>query len=237
VTIGLGGEFHAGILRSIARRGGGDFRIAPTAHELGALLEAELTAHTNIVARDVSFELALAPGVRIAASLDLASLDAAVEVDGAHVTVRIGTVTANETRTLVLPIVVSAPPGAVASVTAHATAASGAIDGQRALAVREARQAIPAGGLAATLDADLASALASSASSVENGDASAAARAIRAHAEMARQVASGDPAIDARVEHALAFAAGLEASVPTASWGARRQAASAMLEWSVGLGR
>ena len=237
VTIGLGGEFHAGILRSIARRGGGDFRIAPTAHELGALLEAELVAHTNIAARDVSFDLDLASGVRIAASLDLASLDAAVEVNGTHVSIRIGTISANETRTIVIPVSVAPPPGPVASVSAHATSANGPTEGQRALAIREAGQAIPAGGLAATLDADLASALAHAATAVENGDASGAAIPIRAHADMARQVASGDPAILARVEHALAFAAGLETSVPTASWGARRQASSAMLEWSVGLGR
>lgn len=237
ITIGLGGEFHAGILRSIARRGGGDFRIAPTAHELGGLLEAELVAHTNIAARDVSFELDLASGVTISASLDIASLDAAVVVNGAHISVRIGTISANETRTIVLPIVVAAPPGAVASVAGHAAAASGPTDGQRALAVREGAQAIPAGGLAATLDADLASALASAAGFVENGDANGASHAIRVHARMARQVASGDPAIMARVEHALAFAAGLETSVGAASWGARRQASSAMLEWSVGLGR
>lgn len=237
VTIGLGGEFHAGILRSIARRGGGDFRIAPTAHELGSLLEAEITAHTNIVARDVSFDLDLAPGVRVAASLDLASLDAAVVVNGAHVSIRIGTISANETRTIVVPVSISAPPGAVASLTAHATGANGVIDGQRALSVRQGQQAIPAGGLAASLDADLASALAHAATSVENGDASGAAAALRTHADMARRVASGDPAILARVDHTLAFAAGLESSVPSASWGARRQASSAMLEWSVGLGR
>lgn len=237
VTIGLGSEFHAGILRSIARRGGGDFRIAPTAHELDALLEAELVAHTNIAAREVAFELELAPGVRVAASLDLASLDAAVEVSGAHVAIRIGTLSANETRTIVIPVSVAAPPGPVASVVARATGAGGVFEGQRALAVREGRQAIAAGGLAATLDADLASALASSASFVENGVAGEAAAAIRAHARMAEQVASGDPAILVRVDRALAFAAGLETSVPGASWGARRQAASAMLEWSVGLGR
>lgn len=237
VTIGLGGEFHAGILRSIARRGGGDFRIAPTAHELGALLEAELVLHTNVVARDVAFELDLASGVRVAASVDVAGLDAAVAIDGSHVSIRIGTISANETRTIVIPISVAAPPGPVAAVTAHAAAESGNVDGQRALAVREGRQAIAAGGLAASLDADLASALVSAATAVENGDASGAGQAIRAHAELARRVASGDPAIAARVDHALAFAIGLEASVGSASWGARRQAASAMLEWSVGLGR
>lgn len=237
VTIGLGGEFHPGILRAIARRGGGDFRIAPTAHELGALLEAELSLHTNIAARDVSFELDLASGVRVSASLDLAGLDAAVEVNGGHVSVHMGTISAQETRTIVIPVSVAAPPGPVASVTAHATSASGDADGQRALAVREGRQAIPAGGLAASLDADLASALVSAASSVENGDASGAGRTLRAHAELARRVASGDPAIVLRADHALAFAIGLETSVGSASWGARRQAASAMLEWSVGLGR
>ncbi len=237
VTIGLGSEFHAGILRAIARRGGGDFRIAPTAHELDALLEAELEAHTSIAARDVAFELDLATGVRVSPSLDLASLDAAVEVSGAHVSIRIGTIAAGETRTIVIPVIVAAPPGAVASVTAHATSESGPAEGQRALAVREGRQAIPAGGLAATLDADLASALASAATAVENGDASAAGHAMRAHAELARQVASGDPVIIERADRALAFAIGLEGSVPTASWGARRQASSAMLEWSVGLGR
>ncbi|MFO0685272.1 MAG: VWA domain-containing protein [Sandaracinus sp.] len=237
VTIGLGNEFHPGILRAIARRGGGDFRIAPSSHELAAVLEAELAAHTNVVARDVAFDLQLAPGVRIAASLDLASLDAAVTLDGAHVTIRLGTLAASETRTVVLPIVISSPPGAVAQISASATAASGPLTGQHALALREAARAIPAGGLAASLDADLASALASAATAVENGDASTASATIRAHAETARRVASGDPAILARVDHALAFAAGLESSVPSASWGARRQAASAMLEWSVGLGR
>ena len=236
ITIGLGSEFHAGILRSIARRGGGDFRIAPTAHELGALLEAELTAHTNVVARDVAFDLDLASGVSIAASFDVASLDAAIEVHGAHVTVRIGTISASETRTVVIPIRVTAA-GPVASVRARATTAGTETAGQSALSVREGRQSIPAGGLAATLDADLASALAHAATAVENGDASTAAAAIRAHANLARQVASGDPAITARVDHAQAFAAGLEASVPSASWGARRQASAAMLEWSVGLAR
>ena len=237
VTIGLGNEFHPGILRAIARRGGGDFRIAPSSRELAAVLEAELEAHTNVVARDVAFELQLAPGVQIAASLDLASLDAAVVVDGAHVTVRLGTLAASETRTVVLPIVVSSPPAAVAQISASATVVAGSLTGQRALSLREAPRAIPAGGLAASLDADLASALASAATSVENGDARTAAATLRAHADTARRVASGDPAILARVEHSLAFAAGLEASVPSASWGARRQAASAMFEWSVGLGR
>jgi Ca-activated chloride channel family protein len=236
ITIGLGSEFHPGILRAIARRGGGDFRIAPTAHELDALLEAELTLHANIVARDVSFDLDLASGVSIAASFDASSVDAIVTVSGAHVSIRLGTLSANEARTIVLPVQVTAP-GPVATVNGHATSNGAIAAGQRAIAVREGRQSIPAGGLAASLDADLASALVHAASFVENGDAGQAAAAIRAHAELARQVASGDPAIGARVDHALAFAIGLEAQVPSASWGARRQAASAMLEWSVGLSR
>ena len=236
VTIGLGSEFHAGILGAIARRGGGDFRIAPTAHELGALLEAELELHTNVVARDIAFELQLAPGVGLAAGIDLQALDAGVEVRGTRVTIRMGTIAASETRTLVLPIQLAAP-GAVVSCTARATVAGGPFEGGRALAVRSAPLPIPAGGLAASLDADLSSALVAAAGAVENGDAGAAARALRAHADVASQLASGDPAIEARRDHVLAFAAGLEASVPAASWGARRQAAQAMLEWSAGLGR
>lgn len=237
ISIGLGGGFHAGILRAIARRGGGDFRIAPTAHELGALLQAEVTLHTQIVAREVAFDLTLAPGVRVSASLDASSLDAAVAIDGSHLSIRIGSLAAGETRTIVVPISVSAPPGAIATVSASARAAGQALLGQRALAVREAPQPIPAGGLAATLDADLSSALVAAATAVENGDASTASATLRAHADLARRLASGDPAILARAEHTWAFAAGIDASVPSASWGARRQAAQAMMEWSVGLGR
>jgi Ca-activated chloride channel family protein len=236
LTIGLGNQFHAGILRAVANRGGGDFRVAPSAADLAQLLTAELEAHANIVARDVAVDVALAPGVTLDAAFDATSIDAGVRIEGGRVSIRIAALAAGETRTIVLPIAVAAP-GAVATVQGHASTAGVVVQGERALSVRASAQAIPAGGLAATLDADLASALVASASAVENGQTAAASAALRAHAERARAIASGDPAILARVQAALSFAAGLDATVPSASWGARRQASYAILEWSVGLSR
>jgi hypothetical protein len=236
ITIGLGNEFHPGVLRSIARRGGGDFRIAPSPADLDALFVAELEAHAQIVARDVTLDVALSPGVQLDASFDLEGVDAAVSVGGGHVSVRIAALSAGETRSIVLPIV-TAHASVVAEVTGTARVEGAVqVEGDRQLALGVSTAPVPAGALLASLDADLASVLVSAASAVENGDASSASAALRAHAERARlSIAGAPPALHARIEHTLAFAAALDALVPPAGWGARRQTAAAMLEWAGGL--
>jgi hypothetical protein len=235
ITIGLGNEFHPGVLRSIARRGGGDFRIAPTPADLDALFVAELDAHARVVARDVSLDVTLAPGVHVDASFDLEGLDAAMAVDGAHLTMRIAALAAGETRTIVVPIA-SDHTDVLAEVSGRASVGGSFVHGERELSLGISSQPVPAGALLATLDADLASALLVAATAVENGDALTASAALRAHAETARLSIVGAPrALEARIEHTLGFAAALDALVPGAGWGARRETAAAMMEWAGGL--
>lgn len=235
ITIGLGNEFHAGVLRAIARRGGGDFRIAPRPADLEALFAGELEAHAQIVARDLALEVDLRPGVSLDASLDLDALDAAVTIEGAHVSVHVRALSAGETRTIVLPIT-TGHAAMIADVAGSARVEGSVVHGDRDLSVGISSAPVPAGASFATLDADLASALVVAASAVENGDAAAASAVMRAHADLARvAIGATSPALDARIEHTFAFAAALDALVPGAGWGSRRQTAAAMIEWAGGL--
>ncbi|MBN8612393.1 MAG: VWA domain-containing protein [Deltaproteobacteria bacterium] len=66
LAIGLGTEFHTGILAAIGEQGGGELRLAPRSGELATLLERELAARGAIVASSLAGSVTPTPGVVIA---------------------------------------------------------------------------------------------------------------------------------------------------------------------------
>lgn len=234
-AIGIGWDFHPGILRSIAERGHGGFRIAPRVIELGAILEAEITARARIAAHDVRISVRVGPGVRIREE----ALPAGVETTADGAVLVVPALAAGEEQIVVIPVEI--PPGAdartVAWVDAAWTPLAAGARTQRAtksLALAVAPEPVLAGGALAVLDADLRSALTLSAEAVANGDARAAAAALRAHADRATVHVRVRPmaALTARTEHVRVLATALEQLVPAASWHDRRALGASMISFS-----
>ncbi|WP_236516789.1 vWA domain-containing protein [Sandaracinus amylolyticus] len=237
-AIGIGWDFHPGILRSLAERGHGRFRIAPRPGELGTILEAELTARGRIAAHDIGVSIALGEGVQIDGALPegLVRTETGVRIASPSIA-------AGEEQVIVIPVTV--PPGADARTVARVDAqwtpigARVASHADKALAVAVSRTPVLAGGALAALDADLSASLELAADAVTNGDAHAASVALRDHAVRARvQVrARPDVALEARATHVETLATALERLVPSASWHDRRALGASMLSFSVSLGR
>jgi Mg-chelatase subunit ChlD len=214
LAIGLGTEFHTGILSAIGERGGGELLLAPRSTELALLLERTLAARGAIVASDLDVELTAQPGVRLAGEGRLGA----------------GALSAGETRTFVVPIE-TVHTGALAHLRFSLTLADGrALELEASLSLGEARAPVPAGSIGAVLDASLAEALRAASTEIESGRGAAAAELLRAHAASARAlVPSPAPALEARNEAVLRVATVLPQLVAEASWGARRQAAAAFV--------
>ncbi|WP_157068629.1 vWA domain-containing protein [Sandaracinus amylolyticus] len=237
-AIGIGWDFHPGILRALAERGRGRFRIAPRAGELGAILEAELAARGRVAAHDIDVSIALGAGVRIDGELPAG----VVRTEGG-VRIAAPSIASGEEQVVVVPVMV--PPGtdarAIARIDARWTPAGAGVaqHADKALAVAVSRTPVLAGGALAALDADLSASLALAAEAVTNGDAHAASVALRDHAVRARvQVrARRDVALEARAGHVETLAIALERLVPSASWHDRRALGASMLSFSVSLGR
>jgi hypothetical protein len=235
-AIGIGWDFHPGVLRAIAEQGHGGFRIAPRPSELGALLEAELTARGRIAAHDIAVEVRLAPGVQLAGDLPAG----VVAIEGG-VSLSLPSITTGEESVIVVPV--SLPRGAdarsVATVDARWTPFGGrAAHGDKSLRIATAPRPILAGGALAVLDADLARAIAISARAVTNGDADRAATALRDHVARARIHLSARPDAELalRFDHALRIATALEARVRAASWHDRRATGATMLSFAASFG-
>ncbi len=238
VAIGLGVEFHAGILRAVATEGHGDFRIAPRVSELPALLEAEIRAHGQIVAREVGVNFTLGEGVQITAGAELPSGVTIVD-GGARIVVP--AVSAGEELTFALPVTVgrAAVGGTVASAHAEWTSAAGAGRGDKDLRVVRSSGPMPSGSMRASLDLELKTVLELAAGALENGEAERAASLLEAHAVEVEAVLAvhSDALLVERATASRALAYTLRTMVPDASWPERRSTAAAMLEWSVHLGR
>jgi|GEM_PF-2355132 len=238
VAIGLGVEFHAGILRAVATEGHGDFRIAPRVSELPALLEAEIRAHGQVVAREVAVNFTLGEGVQITEG---ASLPSGVTIVDGGARVMVPAVSAGAELTFALPVTVgrAAVGGTVASVHAGWTSAAGTGHGDKDLRVARASGPVPSGSMRASLDLELKTVLELAAVALENGEAERAAAFLDAHAVEVEGVLAVhvDARLRERATASRALAYTLRTMVPEASWPERRSAAAAMLEWSVHLGR
>ena len=225
LSVGLGTEFHTGVLSTLAAQGGGDFRIAPRSSELRALLEQEIEARGGVVATDLVTHIEAAQGVTLTGESAF----------------RLGAVAAGEARSFVIPARVSRP-GNVAQVSLRFTDATGrpiVIEG--ALELAAAPQAMAQGAMTATLDAGLADALVVCGQAIENGDGGAARAALEAHVGVVQAVLASRSnlpaaaALRARNEAALRIAATLPGLVAEASWGERRRTGAAFAEWSFSL--
>jgi Ca-activated chloride channel family protein len=221
LAIGLGTEFHTGILSALGAMGGGDFRIAPRAGELRALLEAELTRRRAIVASGLEAVVVPAAGVTL----------------GADATLALGAVVAGQARTFVVPVTTS-HAGTLVNVRVQLTDVRGRpLALEAALSLSPGAMAVPQGAMGAVLDAMLAEALRAAGQRIENGDGEGAASLLRANAEQARSVLAVRPipALAARVEATERVADVLPGLVAEASWGERRRVGAAFVEWSFGL--
>lgn len=225
LSVGLGTEFHTGVLSTLAAQGGGDFRIAPRSSELRALLETEIEARGGIVATDLVTAVQPAQGVTLQGESSF----------------RLGAVAAGETRTFVVPASVS-HTGNIAHVSLRFSDANGrpiVIEG--ALDLASAPQAMAQGAMTATLDAGLADALVVCGHAIENGDGSAASAALQTYVTQVQGVLASRPdmpaaaALRARNEAALRIAGTLPSLVADASWGERRRTGAAFAEWSFSL--
>lgn len=242
VAIGLGVEFHAGILRTVAAEGHGDFRIAPRMTELPALLAAEIEAHGRVVARDVAIEVALGEGV----VLGEGALPSGVTIVDGQARILVPAVSAGAELTFALPVVVGRAAGtaaegrAVASVSAGWTSALSAHGhADKTLRVARTSACVPSGSMRASLDLDLRTVLELAAGALENGEAERAASLLETHALEVEGVLAvhADAALTERASASRALAWSLRTLVPEASWPERRSTAAEMLEWSVALGR
>jgi len=223
LAIGLGTEFHTGILSALGAQGGGDFRIAPRSSELSALLSAEIARHGGIVASGLDASVLPSPGVTISGE------------SSAHA----GVIVAGETRTFVVPLTTT-HAGSLAHVRVALTDASGRpLELEAALSLAPGATAVPRGAIGAVLDLALGLALREAGRLIENGDGAGAAAMLRAHVEEARAVAQarGDARLTQRNEVALGIAAVLPELVASASWGERRRAGAAFVETAFRFGR
>jgi len=223
LAIGLGSEFHTGILSALGAQGGGDFRIAPRSSELSALLSAEIARHGAIVASGLEASVQPSPGVTIS---------------GAG-TAHAGVIVAGETRTFVVPLTAS-HAGTLAHVRVEFTDARGRpLELEAALSLAPGATAVPRGAIGAVLDLSLGLALREAGRLIENGDGAGASAMLRAHVEEARAVAlaRGDARLAHRAEVALDIASVLPELVASASWGERRRAGAAFAETSFRFGR
>ncbi|MFO0712907.1 MAG: VWA domain-containing protein [Sandaracinus sp.] len=209
LAIGLGTEFHTGILAALGERGGGGLEILPRSSELAALLERELAARGAIVASDLDARIDASPGV----------------VLGGPARSHAGALTAGEAVRFVVPLETD-HSGPIAHVRLSLTLASGQpLELEASLSTGSASAPVPAGAMAASLDLSLAEALRAAGQLVENGDGAGAAMRLRTYVTEAQaSVPSPSAAVTARNEAVLRIATGLPGFVAEASWGARRQA-------------
>lgn len=213
LAIGLGTEFHTGILSAIGSEGGGELRLAPRSSELAALLERELAARGAIVASGITGSVTAMPGVVIEGEASFG----------------MGALTAGQTQTFVVPIEAS-HTGSLAHVRLSFVGADGrAHELEASLSLASGAAGVPVGTMNAVLDLSLASALRLAGQHIESGDGAAAAAVLRAHVSEAEAVLAvrPDAALAQRDAAVMRIAAALPSLVTEASWGARRQAGAA----------
>jgi len=181
-VIGLGNQFDADILSSIALDGRGGYYLARTARELAPALAAEIRAHANIAARDVRLSLDLGEGVAATGIFD--GHAGAVQTESG-VVLTLPKLAAGEERRIVVRLRVdgSARPQQVATARLDYRA-QGRPQSARGEAWvgfgARARFSAGVGGVYA-LDADLGEALADAGRQVRYGNGGQASARLRAH--------------------------------------------------------
>lgn len=222
-AIGLGTEFHTGILAALSEQGGGELRLAPRSSELSALLERELVARGAIVASGLRGQIVPGAGV----------------VLGGDANLGLGALVAGQTQRFVVPFQTS-HVGPVLEVQLTLFDAYGRPHGLEAsLSLSQAAAPVAVGATLAVLDQSLAAALRVAGGLVEAGDGEAAAAALRAHVSEAQLAlaARADASLAQRNEAVLRIAGELPGLTASASWGARREAGASFVARAFVVGR
>lgn len=125
-TVGLGADYNEVVLETLADAGGGTYTFVEDAGQLPAVVAREMDQAASTVARDVTLDVRLRPGVRV---VDVHGWEATRSDGGTRVFV--GEVAAGQDRKVVLELAVD--PGAVGAfdVADVALAWTGATDGER----------------------------------------------------------------------------------------------------------
>jgi len=224
-AVGLGTQFDAGVLRSIAQAGGGSYHVADDPDALAPALIAQLEARARAAATDVRLS------VRLGAGVQLLGVDGAgAVVDGSAVTLRLPSLDPGEERRLVVRVRVgaSARPVDVANVGIGYQGAAGPVADARALAISmgaEARTRSGSGAASAVLDAHLAAALDRAAAGTLRGDAELAERALLEHAARVegRREHASHAGLRARARTARRLATAMRTLLPASTHAQRRR--------------
>jgi len=122
-TFGLGNDFDEELLSRLASDGGGHFYFIEHAQQIGDFFASELGEVLDVVARDVVFELAAGPGVRVAVLNPMR-----VEQDGDITRVRLGDLVSEQEVTLLIAVHIEpCAEGAHASVVCRVRDRHGAM--------------------------------------------------------------------------------------------------------------
>ncbi|MFK7989562.1 MAG: VWA domain-containing protein [Sandaracinaceae bacterium] len=235
-VVGLGTQFDAGLLRSIATAGRGGYHVAVNIDGLGEELEGELDAYARAAARDVTVSVRLSPGMEVVGGGPFRAT-----ADGAQLS--LPQLVAGEERRVVLPVRVAASvsAGAVAwvNVRYQSRLSAGWVSADRALSVSRGTEARRAGlAFQTRLDRSLGRALDQAAAAVAQGDGRGAAQALRSHVQMVEgRIEYTRAPLQTRVRVVTRAARALEALTPTASHGLRRRVSVSLGEIAARISR
>lgn len=111
-TIGMGLDYDEGMLAAVADAGGGEYHYVGAGTDLAAVYASEIASASSVVATNVDVDIALPDGVHADRALSWTSRPADLGL-----AVRIGDLSAGQTRTIVIPVTVDASfTGNLASV-------------------------------------------------------------------------------------------------------------------------
>lgn len=222
LTVGLGTEFHTGVLSELSRAGGGELLLAPRSNQLTPVLERAIASRGAVVVSGLEGSVSASAGVRLDAS-------------GALL---LGALAAGEVQRFVVPITTT-HGGTVARVRLRFLDAQGlSHELEASLSLAEGAAPVPAGAIAAVLDQSLSLALRAAGARIEQGDGAGAAAALQAHIDEARAIDAARPSatLEARTEQVVDLALALPGLVANASWGERRAAGASFVARSFAIG-
>ncbi|MEC7520292.1 MAG: VWA domain-containing protein, partial [Myxococcota bacterium] len=239
-VIGLGTEFDARLLRAVARHGQGGYHVSADVEGLAGGLVSELEAHARAAARQVSVRVRVPEGAQVLG----VEGDAGASITGESALLELPGMDVGETRNLVVRVRVPAGTQArsVASVElGYRSGLGGVVRAEKSLSLSFGPRAAVAGGAAtgAILNADLSASLDAAAAAVLHGDADAARAALLDHAALAegRVEHRSSERLQARARVVRRVAAAVDALVPGASHGQRRQVSLSFGDLAARFGR
>lgn len=238
-VIGLGTEFDARLLRAVARHGQGGYHVSADVEGLAGGLVSELEAHARAAARQVSVRVRVPEGAQVLG----VEGDAGASITGESALLELPGMDVGETRNLVVRVRVPAGTQArsVASVELGYRGLGGVVRAEKSLSLSFGPRAAVAGGAAtgAILNADLSASLDAAAAAVLHGDADAARAALLDHAALSegRVEHRSSARLQARARVVRRVAAAVDALVPGASHGQRRQVSLSFGDLAARFGR